>query len=126
MDRGSAAGKTTIGLSRGLSRRWACLQTHCAVISILSPKGPGCSENVMIEKGIKKVKRWTSVQMPGRARSLAGAAVLSLCLCIHVTYAQVLGDLVDTSSDFQKLEQVYFVGNRVVSFDPRTGSGTLE
>src|SRR5262252_8823847 len=40
--------------------------------------------------------------------------------------AQVLGDLVDTSADFQKLEQVYFVGNRVVDFDPRSGAGSLE
>lgn len=40
--------------------------------------------------------------------------------------AQVLGDPVDVSQEFQKLEQVYFVGNRVVSFDPATGTGTLE
>jgi alpha-D-xyloside xylohydrolase len=41
-------------------------------------------------------------------------------------HAQVLGDPVDISQDFQKMEQVYFIGNRVVSFDPATGSGTLE
>ncbi|MFL6275327.1 MAG: TIM-barrel domain-containing protein [Blastocatellia bacterium] len=40
--------------------------------------------------------------------------------------AQVLGDPIDISHDFQKMEQVYFVGSRVVSFDPATGSGTLQ
>ncbi len=40
--------------------------------------------------------------------------------------AQLAGDLVDVSEDFQKLEQVYFVGRRVVAFDPATGTGTLE
>jgi alpha-D-xyloside xylohydrolase len=40
--------------------------------------------------------------------------------------AQVLGDPIDVSQDFQKMEQVYFVGNHVVSFDTATGQGTLE
>jgi alpha-D-xyloside xylohydrolase len=38
----------------------------------------------------------------------------------------VMGDAVDVSLDFRKMEQVYFIGNRVVSFDPVTGMGTLE
>ena len=42
------------------------------------------------------------------------------------TNAQVLGDPVDISHDFQKMEQVYFVGSRVTSFDPATGSGMLQ
>src|SRR5690242_9069334 len=40
--------------------------------------------------------------------------------------AQILGDPVDVSADFYKMEPVYFIGNRVVSFDPATGSGSLE
>jgi alpha-D-xyloside xylohydrolase len=43
-----------------------------------------------------------------------------------VAEAQALGDPVDVSGDFQKMEPVYFVGNRVVSFDPATGQGVLE
>jgi alpha-D-xyloside xylohydrolase len=41
-------------------------------------------------------------------------------------HAQVLGDPLDISPDFHKMEQVYFIGDRVVSFDPATGNGTLE
>jgi len=37
------------------------------------------------------------------------------------SHAQVLGDPVDVSQDFQKMENVYFVGSRVNSFDAATG-----
>ena len=40
--------------------------------------------------------------------------------------ARVLGDPVDVGQDFQKMEQVYFIGNRVTSFNPSTGEGLLE
>jgi alpha-D-xyloside xylohydrolase len=40
--------------------------------------------------------------------------------------AQVLGDPVDVSRDFWKMEDVYFIGSKVVSFDPATGQGALE
>jgi alpha-D-xyloside xylohydrolase len=40
--------------------------------------------------------------------------------------AQVLGDPVDVSQDFQKTENVYFVGDKIVNFDPQTGQGTLQ
>lgn len=43
-----------------------------------------------------------------------------------VAVAQVLGDPVDVSLDFQKMEPVYFIGNRVASFNPATGQGALE
>jgi len=43
-----------------------------------------------------------------------------------LSHAQVLGDPVDISQDFQKLENVYFIGNRVASFDTATGQGTLQ
>ena len=39
---------------------------------------------------------------------------------------QLIGDPVDSSQDFYKLENVYFVGDHVVSFDPATGTGVLE
>jgi len=37
-----------------------------------------------------------------------------------------LGDPVDISNDFQKMENVYFVGSNVKSFNPATGQGTLQ
>ncbi len=40
--------------------------------------------------------------------------------------AQVLGDPVDVSQSFQKMENVYFIGRRVASFDTTTGQGTLQ
>lgn len=43
-----------------------------------------------------------------------------------VTNAQVIGDAVDISQDFQRLEQVYFFAERVKSYDPFTGIGSLE
>src|SRR6201991_5135670 len=53
-----------------------------------------------------------------------------LCfLCLFVadrSYAQVLGDPVDVSPDFQRLENTYFVGSRLTSFDTSTGQGTLQ
>jgi hypothetical protein len=49
-----------------------------------------------------------------------------LCLFVApVAHAQVLGDPVDVSQDFQRHENVYFIGSRVTSFDPATGQGTL-
>jgi alpha-D-xyloside xylohydrolase len=43
-----------------------------------------------------------------------------------ISHAQVLGDPVDIGQDFQKLENVYFIGSRVTSFDTATGQGTLQ
>ena len=40
--------------------------------------------------------------------------------------AQVLGDPVDVSQDFQKMENVYFIGSRVTSFNTATGQGSLQ
>jgi len=39
---------------------------------------------------------------------------------------QLLGDPIDISQDFSKLENTYFLSNRVLAFDPTTGIGTLE
>ena len=40
--------------------------------------------------------------------------------------AQVLNDPVDVAQDFQRMENVYFVGSKVTAFDPATGAGTLQ
>ena len=52
--------------------------------------------------------------------------LLMFVLCPAVSQAQVLGDPVDVSQDFQKMENVYFVGSRVTSFDTSTGQGMLQ
>src|SRR6185437_5437697 len=52
--------------------------------------------------------------------------LVGLLMCASVARAQVLGDPVDVSQDFQKMENVYFVGSRVTSFDTSTGQGTLQ
>ena len=53
-------------------------------------------------------------------------ALVLISLFHHRVQAQVMGDAVDVSQDFQKMDQVYFIGERVASFDPATGNGTLE
>ena len=39
---------------------------------------------------------------------------------------QVLNDPLDVSQDFQRMEQVYFVGGRVKDFNATTGQGSLQ
>ena len=39
---------------------------------------------------------------------------------------QIVGDLVDVSEDFEKPDQLHFVGRRVTRFDPSTGTGLLQ
>ncbi|HMB26864.1 MAG TPA: hypothetical protein VKS99_02115, partial [Blastocatellia bacterium] len=53
-------------------------------------------------------------------------ALVLISLFHHRVQAQVMGDAVDVSQDFQKMDQVYFIGERVAGFDPATGKGTLE
>ena len=50
----------------------------------------------------------------------------TLLLFPALAHAQVLGDPADVSQDFQRMENVYFVGSRVTSFDTSTGNGTLQ
>jgi alpha-D-xyloside xylohydrolase len=56
------------------------------------------------------------------------AIVLASFLLKHgsASAQQVLGDPVDISQDFSRVENTYFVGNRVLAFDTKTGVGTLE
>jgi alpha-D-xyloside xylohydrolase len=51
---------------------------------------------------------------------------VTLFLVPAAVNAQVLGDPVDVGQDFQKMENVYFIGNKVTSFDTATGQGTLQ
>src|SRR6188474_469910 len=52
--------------------------------------------------------------------------LVMLLMSVSVVRAQVLGDPPDVSQDFQKMENVYFVGSRVTSFDTSTGQGALQ
>ncbi|HEY9284543.1 MAG TPA: TIM-barrel domain-containing protein [Pyrinomonadaceae bacterium] len=49
-----------------------------------------------------------------------------LALLVPPARAQVLNDPVDVGQDFQRMENVYFVGSKVTSFDPATGAGLLQ
>jgi alpha-D-xyloside xylohydrolase len=53
-------------------------------------------------------------------------SLMAVCFEHSIAQAQVLGDPVDVSQDFQKMEPVYFIGNRVTNFNPLTGEGLLE
>jgi alpha-D-xyloside xylohydrolase len=64
---------------------------------------------------------------PTSKRWLLAFTLISFFSAHHSASAQqVLGDPVDISHDFTRIENTYFVGNRVLAFDPRTGVGTLE
>ena len=59
------------------------------------------------------------------------ALFMVMMLAIVATYVRaqvrdVMGDAVDVSLDFQKMEQLYFIGNRVVDYEAASGKGTLE
>ncbi|MDQ3920564.1 MAG: alpha-xylosidase [Acidobacteriota bacterium] len=65
----------------------------------------------------------------GRPRTPVARPLLALILSLApfaAVKAQVLNDPVDVSREFQKMEQVYFVGSRVKDFNPATGQGTLQ
>lgn len=64
--------------------------------------------------------RWLS----GRRWRMALLFMIVLSGSNPVT-AQVLGDPVDVSRDFWKMENVYFIGSKVSGFNPATGQGTL-
>src|SRR6266508_353183 len=61
-----------------------------------------------------------------RRAILLSTTLLCVLSCSSRIQAQVLGDPVDVSKDFQKRENVYFVGSGVKTFDPATGQGTLQ
>ena len=58
--------------------------------------------------------------------TLIALLVTAVCLAgLANIFGQVLGDPMDVSQDFQKFENVYFVGSRLNSFDSATGVGSL-
>ncbi|HZI87927.1 MAG TPA: TIM-barrel domain-containing protein, partial [Pyrinomonadaceae bacterium] len=60
-------------------------------------------------------------------RSVAQVLLLIVLSALPIlSHAQVLGDPVDVSQDFQKMENIYFIGSKVTSFDTSTGQGTLQ
>ena len=61
----------------------------------------------------------------GRGGRLTLLAALLLLACAG-SPAQVLNDPVDVGQEFQRMEQVYFVGARVTGFDAATGGGALQ
>src|ERR1044072_8483815 len=63
------------------------------------------------------------MRLPMKARLVVLMTVMAFPALAH---AQVLGDPADVSQDFQKMENVYFVGSRVTSFDTNTGQATLQ
>jgi alpha-D-xyloside xylohydrolase len=71
------------------------------------------------------VRKGELTRPAGRARLLllTASCLLAAWACAG---AQVLNDPVDVSQEFQKMEQVYFVGSRVASFDAATGAGSLQ
>ena len=58
-------------------------------------------------------------------RSIA-SAVVWLLVAIPGARAQVLGDVIDVSQDFHRLDPVYFVASHLTRFDAATGRGALE
>jgi alpha-D-xyloside xylohydrolase len=68
----------------------------------------------------------------GRVGHSRRSWLLSLISIFAFAYAafaqqpQVLNDPVDVSQDFQKFEQVYFIGSKVTDFNSSTGQGTLQ
>ena len=59
------------------------------------------------------------------AAHILKAVVLAVLACGGAA-AQVLNDPVDVGQEFQRVEQVFFVGSKVASFDPASGRGTLQ
>src|SRR5262245_51135504 len=64
------------------------------------------------------------VRVYGRL-GLVALALLIILSSPGESRAQVLGDPVDVSRDFWKMENVYFVGSKVANFDAARGEGTL-
>jgi alpha-D-xyloside xylohydrolase len=67
-----------------------------------------------------------------KCRVTSGSRLLFLTLIAVLliagssSFAQVLNDPIDVSQDFQRMEQVYFVGAKVTNFNAATGAGALQ
>ena len=78
--------------------------------------------------GVAAFKNLISCAFKGIPLTLGGLGLLLILpLCSPaISQAQVLGDPVDVSQDFQRMENVYFIGSRLASFDTGSGQGTLQ
>jgi alpha-D-xyloside xylohydrolase len=56
--------------------------------------------------------------------ALSMLTLAAICVCAQAP--PVLNDPVDVSQDFQRMENIYFVGSKVTDFNPATGQGTLQ
>jgi alpha-D-xyloside xylohydrolase len=66
-----------------------------------------------------------TAQHARRGAHILKAVACLLFACVAST-AQVLNDPVDVGQEFQRMEQVYFVGSKVAGFDVGSGRGTLQ
>src|SRR5947209_10303392 len=100
---------------------WSCLPSAlCLLLSVLSFR------NWQKGRKSKLRMRLTEGRQLSAVLCLLIVSLMAVCFEHSVVQAQVLGDPVDVSQDFQKMEQVYFIGNRVTNFNPSTGEGLLE
>lgn len=60
-----------------------------------------------------------------RKRVFLNLCLLFLAFAFKAAEGQVLGDPEDVSRDFQKSENVYFIGNRLADFDVKSGTGNI-
>src|SRR5690606_17793623 len=79
-----------------------------------------------------------SLTLPGRRPSADACSIpflpvltfpvllLSALLLPATASAQIIGELVDVSDEFERLEQTYYVGARVSEFDAASGEGLLQ
>ncbi len=72
-----------------------------------------------------------TVRVAATAISLIGASVRPVASLAQTAphaaaQPQIVGDLVDVSEDFEKPDQLHFVGHRVTRFDAATGAGLLQ
>ncbi len=79
-----------------------------------------------------------SLTLPGRRPSADACSIpflpvltfpvllLSALLLPATASAQIIGELVDVSDEFERLEQTYYVGARVTEFDAASGEGLLQ
>src|SRR5215471_11213361 len=67
----------------------------------------------------------------GRCRGRSAFGLLLTVFAVVVggrlpqVHAQLMGEFVDVSQEFQKFEQTYYVGADLKDFDPATGDGKL-
>src|SRR6266849_142041 len=81
---------------------------------------------MMEEEGNKELRFHNDGSYLSTRRWLLALTLGGLFFGASSVMAQVLGDPVDVSQDFQKLENVYFIGSKVAEFNPATGQGTLQ